>query len=187
VSVVLSCAFCMKQFEVPPAEAKSGRRWCSNKCRGAGRTTSVEQRFWMRVQKTESCWIWTGSLDSGGYGYMFDGSSKMEKAHRLSWMIHNGVSAGEMCVCHKCDVRNCVNPDHLFLGTLRDNVEDMRQKGRASKGENHYASKLKEDDVLAIRRLYADGGLTFKSIGDKFSVSDEAVRNIVHRITWKHI
>jgi hypothetical protein len=84
--------------------------------------------FWNKVNKTSGCWIWTAA-NKDGYGRY----SNSGYAHRISWEMHFGKIPAGMFVCHKCDNPPCVNPDHLFLGTNQDNVNDMRAKGRGSK------------------------------------------------------
>lgn len=94
----------------------------------------IEDRFWEKVQKTDSCWLWTGSKQGRmGYGYLHIGGKKDRKpsrAHRLSWVIHNGPIPDGLYVLHKCDVPACVNPDHLFLGDHKANMQDCASKGR---------------------------------------------------------
>lgn len=92
----------------------------------------------VRVLKN-GCWLWTGRLRKNGYGRM-KVNGKDERAHRVSWWIHRGEIPDDLCVLHKCDTRACVNPECLFLGTRKDNYDDMRQKGRHSHGESHSAA-----------------------------------------------
>lgn len=91
----------------------------------------VEERFWRYVQKGDGCWLWIGAKLTTGYGVLNIGRKEgVAAAHRLSWAIHFGVIPPGKFVCHHCDVRACVRPDHLFLGTSQDNVSDMVRKGR---------------------------------------------------------
>jgi len=90
---------------------------------------SYEDRFFQKVNKTDKCWLWTGALNSRGYGcFSIDRKSKL--AHRYSYEIYKGEIPKGMYVCHACDVPNCVNPDHLWLGTASDNIKDMFKKDR---------------------------------------------------------
>lgn len=128
---------------------------------------SIETRFWAKVNKTETCWLWTASTVSGGYGYFVTKKPRHEYAHRYSWFLANGEIPDGLLVLHHCDVRGCVNPDHLFLGTQRDNIHDMISKGRQmdytkrtpreQKGSRNSMSKLTEDQVAEIRARRASG------------------------------
>lgn len=94
------------------------------------------ERFWKKVQKTDWCWIWTASFFTNGYGQFrhgsrTDGTRKLDHAHRMAYRLEVGQIPEGMLVCHKCDNKKCVNPDHLFLGTSKDNTQDMIKKGRA--------------------------------------------------------
>ena len=104
--------------------------------------------FWNRVEKTEGCWLWRGSRTTAGYGNVRVGP-KNKYAHRLAWELTNGAIPNGLHVCHRCDNPPCVRPDHLFLGTGKDNARDSMQKGRHSPpphyyGDEHHARKHPE-------------------------------------------
>jgi hypothetical protein len=117
----------------------------------------VAERFWAKVRKGEGCWEWTASR-RGGYGQMQAGATgRTPGAHRISWELHFGEIPAGMCVCHRCDNRLCVRPDHLFLGTRDDNQKDMARKGRAASGPRCSASKLSGLQVECARTLAGRG------------------------------
>jgi hypothetical protein len=138
------------------------------------------ERFWSRVNKTESCWLWTHTLLENRYG-MFGG----KPAHRVAWMITNGEIINGLHVLHKCDVGICVRPDHLFLGTHTDNMQDMIKKDRAHylSGESNRASKLTRLQVDEIRRIR--NHTTLDQLSRQFNVSVSTVMNVIHFRTWR--
>lgn len=97
---------------------------------------TLEQRFWSMVEKTDGCWLWTGALNDAGYGMISDragtvSGSTAKRAHRMSYELHKGPIPDGLHLLHSCDVRKCVNPDHLSVGTNQDNIADRVSKGRS--------------------------------------------------------
>ena len=143
-------------------------------------------RFWSMVDKDEnpnSCWNWTASGDSHGYGTISWGSRQRgnEKAHRISYEIHHGPIPDGMFVCHSCDNPACVNPAHLWLGTHADNMRDMFRKNRrkAARGMLNGKSKLTDDQVKQIRKRYAKGGILQRELAEEYGVSDTQISAII--------
>lgn len=102
------------------------------------------------------CWLWVGATRANGYGVIGIDKQRPERrwdyAHRVSWLLHRGNITKNMMVLHRCDVRCCVNPDHLFLGTQADNMQDALRKNRLPTAVNgRYKTKLSISDVIAIR------------------------------------
>jgi hypothetical protein len=149
----------------------------------------VEDRFWSRVAKGDGCWLWSGKTNGSGYGtLMVDGM--MRRAHRVAWELTRGPIPEGLCVLHRCDNRRCVNPDHLFIGTYRDNRRDCVSKGRHANngkpGESHYRTKLTEELVREIRRRYADG-MTRTELAEAYELRYAHVDKLVLNRSWRHI
>lgn len=154
---------------------------------------SIEERIARRgFTVTESgCWEWNGTVIANGYGIFAIRSHGVKYyVHRVMWELHNGQSIPDgMFVCHTCDNRSCGNPDHLFLGTLQDNVDDMTAKGRQARGVTNGHAKLTEADVVEIRRLCA-GGETQRSVASKFGVCQQTVSRLMvggRYQNWRHV
>lgn len=143
-------------------------------------------RFWAHVDKTDTCWLWTASFASHGYGQIMVGG-RMQRAHRVSWMVTHGEIPPGLRVLHRCDNPPCCNPDHLFLGTQRENVADMLNKGREARGERCGAAKLTSGQVAEIKVLLATHAMSPRSIAAKFGVSRGAIDHISYGSTWVHI
>lgn len=143
-------------------------------------------RFWAKVDKSGDCWLWIGKLTSNGYG-QFSINRKMVRAHRVSWELHHDTIPSGMYVCHTCDNKLCVRPEHLFLGTPKDNMQDMLKKGRGRFvkvfGENNGNAKLTSSDVERIKALLATGHYLHKEIAQMVGVH----RSTVSYIRARHI
>lgn len=142
-------------------------------------------RFWSRVQKTDGCWLWTGSTQQAGYGTVNVGGGKFDRAHRVAWRLSRGADADKF-VCHRCDNPRCVRPDHLFLGTHEENMADMRAKGRSRTGSKNPLAKLTDADVFAIRCSHAMG-IPRASIANRHGIGRGTVTKIVARRAWRHV
>ena len=145
-------------------------------------------RFLSKIKATDGCWDWTGGKNRFGYGSFQLRTNKSILAHRTCWNMFNGEIPIGVCVYHKCDNPGCVNPDHLFLGTHKENMEDKIKKGRhnCAKGEKNGMSKLKNDDVVKIKEMIGLG-LKNHEIVKKFGYSHLSVSRIRHNKIWKHL
>ncbi len=162
-----------------------------------------EKLFWLKVDKTEGCWLWTGGVLTDGYGafgIMHNGNHYSFRAHRVSYgLAENEPVPDELLVCHKCDIPLCVNPDHLFLGTPADNSMDMIKKGRSGKGlkkistscargEHHGRAKLTAAEVQEIRTILSQPNRpSYEQIGQQFGVNQSHIHRIAHRKAWSHV
>lgn len=142
-------------------------------------------RFWEKVKKTKSCWNWNASRHIFGYGF-FSLKGKLMGAHRASWIIHNGKIPAGKCVLHKCDNPSCIRPDHLFLGTLADNVRDMDKKKRRGfhVGEKrpHKLTEKKIKRIKILSRKYSQYRLSAK-----FKVNQSTISRILNGKRWAHL
>jgi len=165
---------------------------------------TIEERFWPKVEKSDGCWLWRGGKGPRGYGWISLGRKNDggESAHRVSWRLHFGEIPDGMFVCHRCDVRRCVNPTHLFLGTHEDNMRDMREKGRAPSGDRHGrrinpacvpvgeavgTAKLSDASVAEILATYFAGGASTVDLAARYGVAATTVQKIVRGEQWEHI
>lgn len=150
----------------------------------------MEERFWERVDRTDGCWTWTGSIQkSNGYGVINEGGTRGRRwyAHRYSFTLKNGEIPKGMVVCHTCDNPPCVNPGHLFLGDYRDNMRDASSKMRMTYGEACHSARLTEETVKEVRAKHATGNFSYKGLAREYGVYDQAIKYAVTGRTWKHV
>jgi hypothetical protein len=164
--------------------------------RPCGPTKPRSELFWSLVDKSGDCWLWQGLKDGGGYGMIWiDRVRRVQGAHRFSFELHFGPIPDGHCVCHKCDTRACVRPEHLFAGTSAENLADMAAKGRSrncamvspqrlARGERHPMAKLTWGAVREIRRLYAVGDESQSALGRRFGVTGSVISRIVRNERW---
>lgn len=152
--------------------------------------------FWRHVQKTEKCWLWTGngSGPKGVYGG-FNNRGKKIKAHRFSWEMHYGSIPAGLNVLHSCDTPRCVNPAHLFLGTMKDNTQDMVQKGRhytvtkpefILRGSQIGQARFSEKQVFQLRRLRLKG-VSYHRMAKWVGMNRSTLRRAVNGESWAHV
>jgi HNH endonuclease len=143
------------------------------------------REFWSHVSRThgkDSCWLWTEKLNDSGYAGMTiereDGTRQRLDVHRVSWEIENGKAQPKgLLVCHTCDVRHCVRPKHLWLGTHAQNIADAHAKGRVWKG------KLGFKKAEEIRKKRADG-VSIKTLMVEYGVSRSAIQKVLSGENW---
>ena len=205
------CENCKIEFEWKRSDKVVRPRCCSHKCWGKVNTQNLrsfnEKRFrWsnanekeklerkkslfdQKVIKKEGCWDWKGSIYKNGYGFIpihENGKKFSSLAHRLSYELHIGPIPEGFIVCHRCDNPKCTNPDHLWIGTTQDNVDDKIRKGRSNKGQKHGNSKLKDEDIPEIRKML-DLGVSGAKLARKYNVSTTIISYIKNRKTWTHV
>lgn len=148
----------------------------------------LDSSFWSKVDKSGDCWLWTGYRMPSGYGrHTINGKEYLTHRLALEWRIGSRIPPG-LCACHRCDVPSCVNPDHLWVGTRRENMIDRTSKGRQAKGETSGASKLSTSAAYAIRAAAAKGGYgTQSALARQYGVSRQAVSQLLRGATWRHL
>lgn len=187
----LTCANCGIVFPYKHSGGKANR-FCGRSC---AYSRTPEQRFWGKVTKDGPipdtcpdlgpCWCWLGSLftDSGYGQFWMDGTNR--RAHIVSYEWANGPTNGAQ-VQHLCNVRVCVRPSHLTLGTPAENIAYAVETGSNAYGSRHGRTTLTEDDVRLIRRLVSEGTPQI-TLARQYGLSKSAMSGLVTRLTWKHV
>jgi len=144
----------------------------------------------LRRDSGSGCWVWTASTRAAGSGFRYGQFSYLgypEWAHRVAWMLWRGEIPVRLQVCHSCDNTLCVNPNHLFLGTQQDNIDDMMKKGRdACVGERNRSARLTVKAVHLIRDWHASGR-SFRSIAKALGVHRQTIADVVQGRSWRHV
>ena len=186
-----TCPICNKEHS-----SRSGKKnangvfYLNRKCYQCAKShpgkRTKKERFLEKVEKKSyGCWEWAASLDKAGYGVFGIESGKPIGAHRYSYALHYGAFKKSLFVLHKCDNPKCVNPDHLFLGTHQDNMDDMVRKGRQNslKGEDSPACKITKEIALNI----LNSELSHSKTAEKYGVSKSSVAAIKAKRMWRHL
>ena len=162
-------------------------------------TDSDIARFWSYVNKNFSssrCWEWTGTKTEFGYGHFNlwrNGKTINLKSHRVSWFLSFGAIPQGKFICHKCDNPACVNPNHLFVGTHKENMADMAKKGRNRSaiprvhGAKHPLHKLTAEQVREIKQRYSSGGISQGQLASEYGVTRARIQLVVSGKGWKYL
>jgi hypothetical protein len=158
---------------------------------------SAEDRFWNKVKLApeNECWAWVGGKSRKGYG-LFHPKDHTMHAHRFSWVLENGEIPDSLLVLHKCDNPSCVNPKHLFLGTNKENMEDMTRKGRrvgirlgksnfVALGDKNPSTKIPDSEIHKIKTKYGSGSYTYRTLAHEYKVSISQIQKIVRGLQRK--
>lgn len=199
------CETCEREFEWRRHDSQPDARFCGKKCtnRDFGIKGNEKRLFWPtatdeekrarmiasfeeKVIRQKGCWRWKDSLDKNGYAYIYAGKNKHYKAHRLSYEMYKGDIPQGFLVCHSCDNPTCTNPEHLWLGSIKENSEDSVKKGRSCHGESRPLAKLKDSDIPEIRKMLSLG-VTKAFLSRKYGVSFMAISLVGQGKTWKHV
>lgn len=147
---------------------------------------TTADRFWAKVHKTDHCWLWTANTYTKGYGQFCLKHGQPIRAHRFAYELTHGPIPADVYVLHRCDNPACVNPDHLFLGTHKENMEDRARKRRTAAGERNGQARLAATDVAAIRKRLLQGHAR-KAIAHDYSISQSLVAHIATNRVWRSL
>ncbi len=173
-----TCQHCSKVMFVNGGSFKSHLRYC-----GGGR----EALFWSKVDKNgpNGCWLFMGYRDKDNYGDMYY-DRKHIQSHRLSWRLLRG-DPGKLDVLHKCDNPPCCNPEHLYLGTDKENARDRVRFGKQQRGENVVGAIMTEESVRQLRQDRLASSDSYYKLGTKYGISYSQARAICNGTRWAHV
>lgn len=197
------CEKCKTKFTWVRSKNQSIPRFCSLKCRehtgfipgGKFRTSSenkeekysrMKRNLERLVIKKDGCWEWQGDIENNGYARLSIRDVPARHAHRASYLLYKGEIPEGLQVNHLCHVRSCCNPEHLYLGSQKENMKDKIDLDRQAKGSKNGNSKLTEKQVKEIKILL-EKGLTCAQIGKQYEVSGTTILNIKTLRQWRHI
>jgi hypothetical protein len=200
VRIECRCSYCGAALWRPPHILKRRSHvFCNLTCLGLWQRRPWQDHFWERVEKTDGCWFWRGRLNQHGYGTVDRTGEGVQSQHilapRAAWELTYGEPPGDWFVLHRCEAnyppgdityRQCVNPAHLYLGTLLDNTADLRASGRGSRGERRPNHKVTEAQVRMLRERHTQG-VSLAALARELGLNPTTVRTIAYRFTWKHV
>ena len=178
---------------MPSKDPKMRQFYAQNAGRARWGERSVKERFWEKIDKDGPtvyehlgpCWVWTACITKKGYGHFTVKVGDSDTAHRISWRLAWGEIPEDLSILHRCDNPPCVRPDHLFLGTAKDNMQDAARKKRTAIGERNGMAKSSNAKVKQIRELYATGKYSQKDISLMFLIEQASISSIVKGQIWK--
>lgn len=149
------------------------------------KVTPLATRFWGKVHVTPNCWLWSASVTGSGYGQIglgrkLDGRGD---SHRIAWLLCNGPIPDGQQVLHKCDNKRCVNPDHLYLGTNAQNMQDALQRGQKPRGSKCSFAKLTDNQVAEIR---ATTGISHQKLSENYGVSRVTITRVKNEVSYRN-
>lgn len=198
-SIIQKCQQCNNEFKAYISNIKrGGNKFCSLSCKAKQYHLenpnyihgTSEERFLKNIKISKdknACWIWIGTIQTCGYGAIYI-NQKNTKAHRYSYEYFKGKIPKGKIIMHRCDVKICVNPKHLMIGTHLENAQDRNNKGRNNSciGSSHGGAKLTEKDIKDIRKRH-ENGETQISIAKDYGIKQVTVSDINRRKIWKHV
>ena len=198
MGLIKECMQCFEKYSKRKPYDTKKSKFCSAKCHHKSMAYTKEQikrkiryNYERKIIKKEGCWDWSGTKSAYGYGIIHYGDGKTIHLHRASWLIYKGEIPQGIQVHHSCDNRICSNPDHLWIGTQYENMQDMIRKGRQKpfiglKGESNKQHKLTDEKVIEIK-LMLKNKISLRVIANKFNVSKGCINHIHRNTTWTHI